>query len=403
MKQRFIFILAAFCMLWSVYAQAAQNAGVGGMTYTSSGQSVTAIPAGQELTAEITVTNHAGQQQSNLFSMSLYQNGRIQGVNVDSRVLEPEETYTYTARLTMPADTAGCVVRTVLWDGFENMEIRYSGSIFPNGETGLKKLLVDGALIDNTGSTDIDVTIPVTQKSAPIVEAIPLDGGTSLTVQSPAKFPGKTVISAVAADGTGQVYTINYKTDSQQTLVSNLKFIAEGLPEEQFKTWNQKDRFALGENLQNKSKFYGDRGDNICYDNVAEELKGCTAVQTSLDWINGGGVAETISLFKGSTAVPWISFEISRTASIKVLSERELPSFKQGDWNINDPDTGWAMRKSPAYYAQRFVNGALNANLPYIYEKIYAVEDGQPITVVIPNAGVGGFPYTVLIDFPYEK
>ena len=402
MIKKSLFILLAVYMLWSIPVLAAQDVLVEGMTYTSGGQRVTAIPAGAELTAEIKVTNQSGKQQNSMFSMVLYQDGKIQGVNVDSKALENEETYTYTARLAMPADPAGCTVRTVLWDGFDNMQVRYSGSIFPNSEPGLKKLFVDGKPVDSLSGIEINVSIPVTQRVAPVVEAVPLDGGTSLTMQPPVKFPGKTVISAVAADGTEQTYTINYQADGK--LVDNLKFIAEGLPETQVKEWNLPSRLALGENLDNKSGFYADRAATaLFYENIAEELKGCYFIQTALDWPNGGSaVQETINAFKQAEAIPWISFDIYRTSVVRVLSDRELPSFKQGQWNTGDPATGWRLNKAPGFWAQRMLNQSVNANLAYIYEKTFPVEDGQSLTVVIPNACVGGFPYTVLIDPIYQ-
>jgi hypothetical protein len=403
MIKKSLFILLALCMLWSVPASARQEVQVSGMTYTSSGQRVTSIPQGGVLEAQVTMTNETDGQQGGLFSMTLYQDGKIQGVNVDTKTLEAGEEYMFTVQLTMPEETAGCLVRTVLWDSFENMKVLYSGSIFPSGETGLKKLYIDGNLVESSATTEINVEIPFDQKYAPVVEALPLDGAASLSIQSPTRFMEKSVITAVAADGTEETYTINYKLpdDEPRKAAENLHFIAEGLPAAQIKEWDQIGRLAFGENVSNGSKVYADRAENISYGNLADELKGCTAIQTSLDWVNGQ-LNETIQMFsKNTAAVPWISFDINRNTTVKVLSAVELPSFKQGEWNTGDPTTGWTMRKAPTYFAQRLLNGALNANLPYIYEKTFTVED-SPVTVVIPNACTGGFPYTVLLDFPYE-
>ena len=345
MRKRTALILT-LCLLFSTLCAAAgEQPSVSAVTYTDGSKPISFLTPGGTVAAQITAENFPEGERA-IFLLALYRGGQMIDLAADPKVFASAGSTQFSARLTMPSDIADCSVKATLWSGIDGMKPLCTAGLFPSSETLLKGLWLDGVYL-----TDLETgeyTVADNLSSSPTILPNRMDGSADVRIQTTKTFPGKSVITVTAPDGTEAVYTLNFK--------------CTGTPEDYITGFQSSAGNTLQFGLKEGSKAYSS-DPNVEYVNLTEALKDAAYIRT----VNADG----------STAD---SFTLNRSATVMLLSAQPL-SLPEG-WAKDDSLTAQRYQKAapsnPGYGAYE--------ELFHGYSREYSVTD-SPVAVTLPETG----------------
>ncbi len=145
------------------------------------------------------------------------------------------------------------------------------------------------------------------------------------------------------------------------------------------------------DNFQNGNLLYCNY-DNIAASNLDAAYAGKPYI--IMDNPIAGSISSVIKTAWGDASIPWVTFEINKTATIRIFTDGDALAYG------ND---GYTKNTAPAYYFQRLnTTHSTTTNITTMYTKTYEVTPGETVTVSIPNAawlGTSKWGHIVVVDF----
>ena len=171
------------------------------------------LKGGQEISAKVSVSK-TGDKENAVFSLFVYKNGKMYDNEIVTLEVG-EEPVEFKATAFVPADPEGCQAVAVLWNNFYDMEMLCDSALFPSANTKLRGLYADGVLIEgfNPDVTEYSYAISADAEKYPDISWQAADSSVKVTYKKPATFPGRSVVTVEAADGSKTEYTIKYVSE----------------------------------------------------------------------------------------------------------------------------------------------------------------------------------------------
>ena len=362
MKKQIAFLLTLCLLSGTLFPAAAAEPTVSAITYSDGSGPISFLTPGGTVIAQVTAENVPEGEQA-VFLLALYRENRMIDLAADSKTFASSGSAQFSAQLTMPGDITGCSVKAVLWNGLDEMKPLCTAGLFPSGDTQLKNLRLDGVFLPGFApETDrYEYTVADNASVSPSILPDRMDGSADIRIQTTKTFPGKSVITVTAPDGTEAVYTLHFK--------------CTGTPEDYITGFQSPGGNTLQFELKNGSRAY--RSDsNVSYVNLSEQLKNAAYIQAE-------------SAESGSAD----SFTLNRSATVMLLSPQPL-SLPEG-WTEDASLTAQRYQKvepsTPGYGAYE--------ELSYGYSKEYSVTD-SPVTVTLPETGASCL---TAVRFTYDE
>lgn len=379
MLKRIYSCLLTVCMLAGIFTVSAFAESTGEIKcsriayFNESGEAVTELVGGENITAKIRAKNSASEEKTLMFVLVMYKNNKIE--EVESDVKSCGKTVTeYSASLEIPVDTSGIEINAFMWDNYKDMNNVCSSSTFKSSSTRLISLSVNGEKLENFSNDvkEYTVTVAANETKVPKIDYVAVDNGAKVEITGPSEFPGKSVVKITANDGvTTDEFTVNYTCDD--LLVSDIDF-----PDETVKA-TYGSYYMYQNNFNASSKPLGDRGEPIYLD---ESLIGKDFISGSIAQYSGACEDIWYDMSK-----VWFTFKLKRSANISVYTED--PQGSKGSWWADKEETkkdsfyfkllpGWGYKYK---YTSHFDAGDVN---------IYPVNDdtGMFLTLEFDNYSV---------------
>ena len=198
----------------------------GSISYTDSvGRELFEIPGRGTVTAKITVKGKSDLAEELMFALFLYSDDKLSGAAVDRK--QVNDSTEFSASVEIPNGASKCELTAVLWDGMYGMKPICASGLFPGGSNLLRGLKINGADVEGFNPDVHEYTYPISglSKEKPIVSAESMNGSAKIGYYAQGKFPGKTVVRVLPADGgEPSYYTINYVAD--RSLAGDAKVIS---------------------------------------------------------------------------------------------------------------------------------------------------------------------------------
>ena len=335
---------------------------VSAISYSDGTLPISFLTPGGTVVAKVTADNVSEGEQA-IFLLILYQGDRMIDLAADPKTFVSDGSAQFAAQLTMPQDITGCAVKAVLWSGIDEMKPLCSAGLFPSSDTQLKSLLLDGAFLPGFEPENnwYDYMVADNASVSPSILPIRMDGSADIRIQTTKTFPGKSVITVTAPDGTQSDYTLSFQ--------------CSGMPEDYITDFYSVGGNILQFGLNNGSKSY-QSDSNVSYVNLSEQLKGAAYI---LAKNTGSGSAD--------------SFTLNRSATVMLVSPQplSLPEGWTEDTSLSAQRYQLADPANPGY--------GIYEELSYGYSKEYSVTD-SPIKVTLPETGVSCL---AAVRFTYDE
>lgn len=395
-------VLPLCMVVTALPAAAADDSGIrtSAIVYVNAGGAVQRqLTPGVTLHAKVAAVSDAGEKEV-LFVETLYQDGKLIDIGAQREVVGTDGQTDFDVSVKLPDDdVSGCSVNTSLWDSAVGMNAICSSSLFPSREGRLRSVTVNGASIEGFSPDTYSYTMAVepTSTAAPAIQALPIDGATSVSVDAGARLSDPATIKTTAADGVEKNYTVKFDYDTSK-LVKNFSLLAPGSAF----GWTATILKDLKPSTSDEPKYYFCDRNNQTITGVAPELQGLDYVIGSIDWANGGNNDTTnawIEKDSNGNPVPhdWYTFEVTRDVVIRVFV---------GDINKElcfPAEDGWEQEIAGSTpYLVRTDNGGVPNNVTIQYKKTIHLDGAESVPVTIKSLG-GGFPYIVAFDWIYDE
>ncbi|MEG2380402.1 MAG: hypothetical protein RSB38_01765 [Oscillospiraceae bacterium] len=358
------------------------------INYRNSNGIITKLTANEDVKVSLTVQNLEATPRHMFFSVVLLKDGEFQEVRVDNKAVNQGSTL-YSISMTMPADVTGCTLKVMAWENFNTMIPLCNASTFPNNNTKMTKISIDGQVI--TGLTDVNPNIeyPVTpNRMAPNVEIVGEDLSTRYEITKPEFFPGETKITAIACDGTTKEYKIKYTCADE--LVSNLAYL--GPVGSGSDAWV--DASVLVKDLKVGDLMFCDR-DALTYKSITTDfpLTGKTYIRPHLNYKYGPpSIAKTA--YSTEPKKDWYSFDLMCDADVYIIDNHPTtkPIFIDDTWS-----------KLPTPLSGNFVQYSDGTIYENMFKKSFNLTGAAPLKVTLGNMGENASePYITVICPKYK-
>jgi len=254
------------------------------------------LKGGQEISAKVSVSK-TGDKENAVFSLFVYKNGKMYDNEIVTLEVG-EEPVEFKATASVPADPEGCQAVAVLWNNFYDMEMICDSALFPSANTKLRGLYADGKLIEgfDPDVTEYSYALATDAEKYPDISWQAADSSVKVTYKKPITFPGKSIVTVEAADGSKTEYTIKYVSEVGD-FISNMGGSATN------------PVYVKG-GIKVGSVAYNDR--NYTVTAIGDpDYEGADLIQGSIAW-------QSDATFK-STESDWITFDAARGVTVKVL------------------------------------------------------------------------------------
>lgn len=394
-------VVLPLCMIVPALPAAAADSGIrtSAIVYVNAGGQVQRqLNPGVTLHAKVAAVSDAGEREL-LFVETLYQDGKLIDIGAERQTVGTDGQTDFDVSVQLPDDVTGCSVNTSLWDSAVGMNAICSSSLFPTNEGRLRSISVNGAPIEgfSPGTYSYTMTVDPTSTAAPVIQALPIDGATSVSVDPGVRLSDPATIRATGADGDEENYSVKFDYDTSE-LVKNFSLLAPGSAF----GWTATIQRNLQPSTSGEPRYYFCDRTNQTISDVAPEYRGLDYVIGSIDWANGGNNDTTnawIETDENGNPKPhdWYTFEVTRDVVIRVFVEaiNKEVCFPTSE--------GWVQEiaGSTPYLVRTDNTGATN-NVTIQYSKTIHLDGAESVPVTINSLG-GGFPYIVAFDWIYDE
>lgn len=426
-------LITAFFMMFSVMfvnASASENLSpdvkVSKVTFSSMSvledgydeelDSLDSLPADSIVYASVSVKNNADVRQSAILSLQLMKDGVMLDAALTKSSVAKKDSKIIEVSIKTPADVSGMELKASLWDGFDTMYPLTSDAYLNCSDASIAYVTVDGIPVSfPEGESEIDFAVPVTQTKAPVVKVTAKDSSTAVKVKNPTVFPGSAEIIMTEADGTEELYTINYTCSD--SYVSSFEVLMEDDDRRNGSSSGEDrndkadvitpDGSTLWNNIEtgtNLYKVHPYHTSNISY--VNPEYASCAIVKTdaSFSYPYYGEKHRVVD-------APWVSFVAERPVTVylaepyangTVNSPIKINSKSTwlNGWTITgESETGVMVTGTISYHSTSLGYGDIEyGGFRTICKNFEAGE-----TVTLYSMGSGDIPYIAIIQPQYES
>lgn len=352
------------------------------------GDSPVTLNSGEKLTASVKVRNNSEEGIELVLYCVLSENNRVKEIYSYPDTAKANDITPFTKEFTLPEETEGLTLNVMLWDSEENIKNACTALRIPDEGAAVRIIDFEGNVLEGfeEEKTQYEIKIPASLRKPALLNAFPVDGGTKIIVQPPVFFPGKTVINAIARDGTVKEYAVNYLCDD---ILASDAAVHEKL--------NARYTPVVKKNLAVNDDCFSDKasGTYSTFTYLDEEIAGKEWICCPANW---AVLSSQKKFWNGSEngSMKMFSFNLSKTAVIRVLCESECSvagSFSDAD--------GWIKKEvTEPYYKRVYEEEEISSVISY--EKTVTVPEGETLNVEIPNHG-GEAAYIIVIDYLYDS
>lgn len=388
-KKLFALLLSA-CMIMSALAAYASEElepdyVFSSIAFTYDGEEATSLVGGKTITATVTAENVSASEKLT-FAIVITKNGKV--VAADSEEKEVFGKTTFEVEALLPDDTAGVEAKAVLWQGYSNMKPVLTASVMPSSDANLTYISVDGTELEGFAPEVTEYTYLVedpARTDVPEIKVKVANSGSKIEIADPTWYPGKSVITVTAPDGTKKEYNINYKVEDAP-FVENLRVLEDNtLPDG---TPIQRPVEYIWNGVKLQGRIYGDRDALLITEISGESIEGGSIIVTNNDWQNGEGkIGAECTLYRNGGTLKWIQFEATRGLTVRVFNQ-----------NVSKPerftDLGYVLEKDNTDY--------IVGEGKWHYGTVYSRHFNAGETVYIPNGvSINVVPSVIIAHDPF--
>ena len=370
--KKLLALLLSVCMLMSAFAAYASEEAIepdylfSSVAFTYSGEDADSLVGGETLTATVTADGSAGDSLT--FALVVTKNGKVVAADNSTKSLSGETTFE--AEVVLPDDVSGVEVKAVVWEGYNNMKPVLTSSVMPSSDASLTYISVDGTELEGFDPEITEYTYLVedpARTDVPKIKIKAANSGSKVEIADPTWYPGKSVITVTAPDGTKKEYNINYKVEDAP-FVENLRVLEDNTLPDGTPIQRPVEYIYNGVRLQ--GRIYGDRDALLITEINGESIEGGSIIVTNNDWQNGEGkIGEECTLYRNGGTLKWIQFEATRGLTVRVFNQNasKPERFTELGYVLEKDNTNYIVGEGKWHYGtvySRHFNAGETAYIP---------------------------------------